>query len=287
MTEDGYDVGSDSKVARYRTGMANVLAKLVAATDEIERSLDVAVDGDERFPRAVLNDDPAVIFQIMCALLLRKAKLHVTAILRANQTGNVHSLAVQMRPVLECAGQIVLIFHNLIIAPERGEDEVRRYINADCYRTIMSLTTGDVGQEQLFAQISAASGMTETEVRKGKKLSHLAKVAALDGGEGWYRYLSNCFCHGRTNWRGHSWQGGVRSMNTAQDDFTRAGLMDYSANQVAVMNAYATLCPVAGEADQGRVDGALAHLREVRAASKALRDALRLAGGNPDAGESG
>ena len=37
-----------------------------------------------------------------CESLLRKARLHAIAVLRANETGNVHSLAVQMRPVLEC-----------------------------------------------------------------------------------------------------------------------------------------------------------------------------------------
>ena len=60
--------------------------------------------------------------------------------------------------------------------------------------------------------------------------------------------MSQHFCHGsRADWRGHSWQGGVSSMSTVRDEFTFAGLMDYLVNQVAVMNAYATLCPVEGD----------------------------------------
>ena len=51
-----------------------------------------------------------------CVLFLRKAKIHMVAVLRANENSNVHSLAVQMRPLLECTGQVVLIFHNLISA---------------------------------------------------------------------------------------------------------------------------------------------------------------------------
>ena len=222
----------------------------------------------------------------MCALLLRKARLHAIAVLRANKTDNVHSLAVQMRPVLECAGQIVLIFHNLIIAPESGESVVRGYMNADYYRTTMALTKGDIGHEQLLREISAASGMTEKQVRRGRKLRHVDKVVRLEGGEGWYRYLSERFCHGAADWRGDSWQGGVSSMNTVRDEFTCAGLMDYLVNQVAVMNAYAALCPVAGKVVQRRVDGTLKHLHQVRAASKALRDGLGLAARNPDVGKS-
>ena len=266
----------------YRTGMANLLVKLLEVVGENERRLDVASDGDKASARVVLEGDPTGAFRIMCALLLRKAKLHMVGMLRANKNSNVHSLAVQMRPILECAGQVVLIFHNLMIAPERGANVVRGYINADYYRTIIELAKGDVGHEQLLKMISEASGMLEGELRKGGSLNQTDKVAALEGGEHWYKYLSEYFCHGRADWRGHSWQGGVSSMSTVRDEFTFAGLMDYLVNQVAVMNAYATLCPVEGDVAHGRVEAGLAQLQEVRATSKALRDGARLAFGNPD-----
>ena len=86
------------KVDRYRIGVASLLSKLVVAVGEIERWLDFAVDGDEASVRAVLEDDPTATFRMMCALLLRKAKIHMVAVLRANENSNVHSLAVQMRP---------------------------------------------------------------------------------------------------------------------------------------------------------------------------------------------
>lgn len=38
--------------------------------------------------------------------LAAKARLHAIACLRANDMNNSHSLAVQMRPALECAGQM-------------------------------------------------------------------------------------------------------------------------------------------------------------------------------------
>ena len=183
------DVASESEVSRYCTGVANLLVKLVAVTGAIERSLDVAEDGDKSSTRAVLEDDPTAIFRIMCTLLLRKAKLHAIAILRANKTGNVHSLAVQMRPVLECAGQVVLIFHNLMIEPGRGANRVRRYVNSDYYRRISALTKGEVGHEQLLRDISAASGMMEEEVRKRGEFKQVDKVKSLEGGERWYVFV--------------------------------------------------------------------------------------------------
>ena len=53
---------------------------------------------------------------------LNKAQIHIAAVLVANESNNLHSLAVQMRPVLECAGQVVLVIHTLCLEPERIED---------------------------------------------------------------------------------------------------------------------------------------------------------------------
>ena len=95
----------------------------------------------------------------------------MVAMLRANENNNVHSLPVKMRPVLECAGQVVLVFHNLMIEPERGVSVVRGYINADYYRTFIGMTEGDRRHEQLLTQITEASGMSKEEVSKGRSPS--------------------------------------------------------------------------------------------------------------------
>ena len=276
-------MASASEVGRYRNGMANLLHELAGVVGETQRYLDVALEGDEAWSRTVLEDNQTGALRIMCALLLRKAKIHMVAMLRAAESGNVHSLAVQMRPVLECAGQVVLVFHNLMIEPERGGSIVRDYMNADYYRTVIGLTKGDIGHDRLLAQISEASGMWEGDVGKGRSLKQADKVAPLVGGKNWYDYLSERFCHGKADWRGPSWRGGVSSWNAMQDDFTLAGMMDYLVNQVAVMNAYAALCPVAGEIElERRVEASLAQLHEVRTATKAFRDGARLAVGNPE-----
>ena len=205
-----------SKVVSYRTGMANLLAKLLEAAGETERWLDVAVEGDEASARAVLEDDPSGPFRITCAVLLHKAKLHMVAMLRADANNNVHSLAVQMRPVLECAGQVVLVFHNLMVEPERGVSVFLGYVNADYYRTFIGLMEGDRRHEQLLTQISEASGMSVEEISKGGGLKQADKVALLKGSKAWYGYLSDRFCHGKADWRGHSWQGAIEVLVEAR-----------------------------------------------------------------------
>ena len=272
---------SASEVGSYRIGVANLLGKLVGAVGEIEMYLDVDVEGDEASARALCEEDPAGIYRLMCAGLLRKAKIHMITVLRANKTNNVHSLAVQMRPALECAGQVVLVFHNLLIEPERGVRVVLNYMNADYYRTMIGLAKGEVSHEQLLAHISKLNELSQEEVGKGRSLRQSDKVAQLQGGKDWYNLLSEHFCHGKADWRGSSWQGGVRSMDTVQDEYTFAGLMDYLVNQVVVMNVYAALSSVGGEMPHPRVEAATAQLREVRAVTAAFRDAARLALSEP------
>ena len=104
-------------VARCRAGMAELVTQAVATTRKLERRLDATGGWPEASARIDFGADPAAAFRIMGSLLLRKARIHTDAVLRANETNNLHSLAVQMRPVLECAGQVVFIFQTTIIAP--------------------------------------------------------------------------------------------------------------------------------------------------------------------------
>ena len=174
-------MASMSEVGRYRSGMADLLGNLVAVSGHTEQWLDVAMDGKEDWTRVSLEDDPTGAFRIGCALLLRKARLHMIAMLRANENSNLHSLGVQIRPILECAGQVVLVFHNLMIEPGRGASVVGGYLNADFYRTFIGLTKGELGHGQLLKMISTASGVSEEEAPKGRSLKQADKVARLRG----------------------------------------------------------------------------------------------------------
>ena len=93
----------------------------------------------------------------------------------------------------------------------------------------------------------------------------------LRGGEAWYKFLSDRFCHGKADLRGPSWQGGVGPIGS-WDDFTFAAFMDYLVEQATVMNLYATLCPLDGVVAKGRTEASQARLEQVRAESGSLRD---------------
>ncbi len=280
-------VGAD--VARCRAGMAELVTQAVATTRKLERRLDVTGGWPEDSARIDFDDDPAAAFRIVGALLLRKARIHTDAVLRANETSNLHSLAVQMRPVLECAGQVVFLFRNTIIAPdllmsrERAVEVVGARLDNDHFHTFRRLTKGQVSPEELReveaqAQEAAALavGATKPQRRKKRRFTQADKVAPLPKGSEWYSYLGEHFGHGRAaDWRGLPWRGAVISMDTVQDQFAFLGFMNYLVDQVARMNAAAALCPVAGEAgdqwDQW-VTPALAQQRDMRESSRTLVD---------------
>ena len=281
-------VGAD--VARCRAGMAELVTQAVATTRKLERRLDVTGGWREASARIDFDDDPTAAFRITGALLLRKARIHTDAVLRANGANNLHSLAVQMRPILECAGQAVFIFQTTIIAPDllmSPESALAAFgdrLNADYYQTFRRITRGEISPEELRetateAQAAAAAsvGAAKPKSQKSWSLRQADKMTTLPRGREWYNYLSEHFSHATAaEWRGLPWRGAVISMDTVQDQFAFLGFMDYLVDQVARMNAAVALCPVAGEAgDQWDrwVAPALAQQRDMRESSRTLVDA--------------
>ena len=281
-------------VAQCRAGMATLLTKTVETTRKIERRLDVSGGWRESTAEIDINADPTAAIRIEGALLLRKARIHTNAVLRANESSNLHSLAVQMRPVLECAGQVVFRFRTLFIAPdvlmskEKATAMLGTRVNADFYQTLRSRTKGRISPKKLRkmatqAEAAAAEefGAAKPKRQKAWSLNRADKVASLAKGHEWYRYLSEHFSHGRAvDWRGLSGRGGVMSIDKVEDEFAFMGLMSYLVEQVAHMNAAAALCPVEGDAgDQWErwVEPKLAQLSDVRESSKALIGAAQAA----------
>lgn len=267
----------DVEAARYRSAMARLLAEATKATDESERRLAISVDDIGSSFR--LGDDPTGAYRVMCALLLRKARIHTDAALQANQAGNIHSLGVQMRPVLECAGQVVFTYYNLMVAPGvvpgHTPDATTEFLDRDYRDSTIRLTKGAISYEQLLQNVDEAAaaaatayGMPTPKPHRGSRVRHVEKVSRLPGGPAWYGFLSGYFCHGDKVWPYPSWRGGV--------DWIFACFMDYLSQQVVLMNAYAYLCPVKGSVafDQGMAE--LARRQEMHETSEALRSAIVL-----------
>ena len=268
---------------RYRAGIAHLLTQSVEMTRGIERLFGVNAGWEESRGEIDLGANPAEGLRIECAVLLRKARLHSAAVQRANQAGNLHSLAVQMRPVLECAGQVVFIMHNLMIV--KGDDALNKildYNDTNFFSYVAKATKGDIGPKEFREMVASADAKAAERVGaprirtakpKRRKARQVDKIAMLENGKVWYDQLSEHFYHGHADLKGPSWQGGVVSMNSVEDEITFAVLMDYLMHQIVVMNAHAALCPVAGEAQDRWVDATLAQVHELREASKALGNA--------------
>ena len=189
-------------VARCRASMATLLTKTVEMTCKLERRLDVTGGWREATAEIDIDADPAATLRIVGALLLRKARIHTVAVLQANETRNLHSLAVQMRPVLECTGQVVFFFQNAIIEP--NAEEFGHRVNVDHYQTLRRRTKGTVSAEKLREVEAQAqelqrrsSGRTKPKRRKGRRFTKADQVAILAKGPEWYGYLSELFSHGR------------------------------------------------------------------------------------------
>ena len=274
--------------------MAELLSSTVATTRELERRLDVAGGCDETGAGSGCDADPTAMIRASCMSFLRKARIHSVAVLRANESNNLHSLAVQMRPVLECAGQVVFQFQTLIIAPdmlmppERAVEILGDRVNADHFHTVRRVAQGRVSAEELReieaqAQEEAAhaAGAPKPKRRDERRFTQADKVDVVEGGRQWYGFLSDYFSHASAaDWRGPSWRGGVVSMDRVEDEFAFLGLMYYLVQQVALMNSAAALCPVEGDNSrcwEDWVAPALAELAHVRESSKALVDTAKAA----------
>lgn len=283
-----------NEVARCRTGVANLLAESVAMTRKLERRLGVTGGWSEAAEQFDLNADPTAALRIMCALLLRKARLHSEAVLRANKISNLHSLAVQMRPALECAGQIVFFFYNLIIAPDltmsrdSALSAVSDYLNSAGFRKIIEMTRDNGRRKELLGMISETEaeaavsvGMPKPKKRRSRSYNLADKVALLPEGKKWYSHLSDYFTHSKkADLKGLSYCGGVISNSTIADGLAFLEFMSYLANQLAFMNSAAALCPVSGDADDQWdrwVEPALVQLRNVRESSDTFVEAAKVA----------
>lgn len=256
---------SADAVTKYRAAMAGFLTSSLAFMDHTAdpKTGHPGLDADTK---AELERDPFHVFRLGAVMLVRKARFHVIAVLVANRNNNLHSLAVQMRPALECAGQVVSTFRNLFIAPD--PDSIAQYLNADYLQTMQRHTNGQQDRDHFLELIAKADPMGSR--RRPKRLYESAKVQSLEDGPAWYKYLSRFHDRYLDRLRGPLFLGGVRSNNTPHDQLAFATLLDYLAHQMLVMVAHAALSPTTDPF----LAKVFAHLAEKRAATRLQRAPL-------------
>ena len=260
---------SADAVRKYRAAMAGFLKSTLPFMGHIAgpQTDHPGLDADIK---AEIEHDPFTVFRLDTVLLVRKARLHVIAVLAANHDSNHHSLAVHMRPALECAGQVVSISRNLFIAPD--SNAVGQYLNADYYQTMQRHTKGQLGHDYLLDSIAKVDPLGSS--RRSKGLNEVDKVQTLEDGPAWYDYLSR-FHHPKLDTlRGPSFLGGVRSNNTPQDQLACTALLDYLAHQMLVMVAHAGLSPSTDPGTDPFLAEVFARLAEKRAATRLHRATL-------------
>ena len=230
-----------AEAAKYRASMAGFLHQALVAINEFLST----VNFDEIFrpiDQTRSNNDPVIVFRQTSYLLTAKARLHIIAALQANQTHNIHSLAVQMRPTLECAGQVVLQLKDLLFQQPGAEKRIARYLGNDYYQTMIRQSRGQIDHNEFLKTIDAAYSAACTERKeplRKLKFRESEKVRDLEFGKNWYSHLSNCFYHSDLPaLKGYSYYGGVGSCNTVHDQYAFATLLDYLTHQVMVMLLY-------------------------------------------------
>lgn len=221
------------------------------------------------------KDSPEVSVRNECGLLLRKAQLHTIAVLRADANNNLHSMAVHMRVILECAAQLLFVAHAANEGPAKGLPRVLNVSEYHFQYAMSSLGQGAIGHQQIQEMIiSAREGIGQHGTKPPRQVFLTDKVSVLNSGREWYEHLSECFCHSDASvLTGDSFHGGVMSITTEADELTFATFLDYLTEQVISMllgNGF-LLIAVTGETQP--FDDALDLLDRKRSAAKSFQKA--------------
>ncbi len=224
---------------KYRQVMTTCLEKVILLmkkrilspqkVDEFQRKMQV-----EEFARKFsLYED---------SLLITKAHIHLLTAQYANKKDNIHSLAIHLRVVLECAGQIARKVHN-IASKNPNESSIR----LSEYQIVMSRMTWHIPNLEdkkvhlssirdtvadLHADFASFMNVNVpiTKWRYSETVNH------LEFGNNWYNHISKYFCHSDIkDLKSTSYTGGVLTNNLPFDIYMFAFLLDYLVHQSLVM----------------------------------------------------
>ena len=265
----------DHRVHVYRRAMVSYLVESYQMTEKLLSEADF----EDAFPHVFGHPnegDARVSVRNEYGILLRKAQAHILAVHKANKSNNLHSLAVHMRVILECAAQVQSTAHAVCIGSER---ELKRVFNTSEYdfqNALISMSRGKIGWNQIQEMIvSAREGIGPQGSEKPRKVRIADKIRFLTGEKEWYDHLSTCFCGGEASTlAGDSFYGGVTSIDTEKDELAFAIFLDYLAEQIIKMLVGVGFLLIGANGDSQPFDDAI-HLSErKRDATQSLKDAI-------------
>lgn len=212
-------------------GIHPVPLSLLSEVDQAMRRLLFDADFGEGFPYIFGHPDengPEVTVRSLNGLLLHKARLHLVAALRAYEKGNLHSMAVHLRVVMECAGQVVSEAWALCEESPKGLERFLNTHEGDFRRAMLSSSRGQVSRQQISEIItSAREGIGLYDGKQPTSTKRTENVSYLNGGEEWYRFLSGHFLHPNLEvLSGPAHIGGVTAVNVELSRMTSEILLE-------------------------------------------------------------
>lgn len=120
-----------------------------------------------------------------CGLWLRKAQLHTHAVLAANQSNNLHSMAVQSRVLLECAAPVISLAN---AAVTRSPREVKRIVNAfeyEAVRGMRAMARGGLDSDTLQTMVvDARKSVGDLRASTPRRVTIADGLEPITGGPG-------------------------------------------------------------------------------------------------------
>lgn len=148
------------------------------------------------FPEEPSDEDILIDTFRMHSLVMRKEGFHVAAVLRANEQGNLHSLGVQTKVLIECAAEITSISRMAVEQTPEALDYVSNSLEYDYNYWLLRLTRGSIGNEELRASIiKAREGIGRFDGKQPKKVYLSERVSVLTQGRMYWNHLNDSFCH--------------------------------------------------------------------------------------------
>ena len=240
----------------------NTMVRYLGEAQEMIGQLLSGADFEGAFPHIFGNseNDPRIALRSENGLLLRKAQLHIEAVLRANKNNNLHSMAVQMRVVLECAAQVRSKANSVCEGSSEAFARTLNVTESDYQYTMLAASGGQVDLKTIQEGIvNARRGIGQHGVERPKRVTVTDRIESLSGGSGWYDYLSEFFCHPEAGvLAGSVFSGGVVSAGASELDLTFAVFLEYLTNEVMVMLAGSGFLLIAVNGDTQPFDDALA-----------------------------
>ena len=213
-------------------------------------------------------------------LSLLKARIHIAAVLRANEQNNVHSLGVHARVLIECAAEVVVMGH---AAVQRTPKALERVLNAqefDTHQLLRRITRGQISSEELEASTTRARegiGLFDGKQPRGTTIAD--RVSILAEGKAWYDYLSRGFCDsGVDALRKSPGSGGVLPAPKWQFDLAFAVILNCALTYVCQMLlAYGVLRIQKGAGSElfDAASSLFERVRETAAPVRSLHQGLR------------